>query len=500
MAFNSMNFLLFMPLVVLIYFALPLKIRYIWLLFASYFFYMCWNPKYIVLLLFATVVSYLCGLLLEGVQKKCTTDRTAQLFKKWIVAGGICANLGMLVFFKYYDFAFQTLEELLLSFGIQIHVSPQKYLLPVGISFYTFQVVGYMIDVYRQEVKAEKNFLRYALFVSFFPQIGSGPIARAKNLLKQMQIPTGFDLQKVRYGLLTMAYGLFLKLIIADRIAEIINPVLENYEQYHGMQLILCVVLFGIQIYCDFHGYTQIAIGSARVLGYHLQENFNAPYLSSNVKAFWRNWHISLTSWFTDYLYIPLGGNRKGTVRKYINMMVVFLCSGLWHGASWSFVIWGGLNGLYLVLYEFIHPWWEKAKYRLRINQDTKCWKGLTWIITFLLVDYAWLYFLAGTLNTALGIQRKIVGDFFLPYLLSNNLWNIVPSNIEMIVLLASLLILFGTDYLHYRGVDWKAAILRQQLIFRWMIYMGLFLRLIFYGVYGTGYETKAAQFIYFKF
>lgn len=264
--------------------------------------------------------------------------------------------------------------------------------------------------------------------------------------------------------------------------------------------LILCVVLFGIQIYCDFHGYTQIAIGSARVLGYHLQENFNAPYLSSNVKAFWRNWHISLTSWFTDYLYIPLGGNRKGTVRKYINMMVVFLCSGLWHGASWSFVIWGGLNGLYLVLYEFIHPWWEKAKYRLRINQDTKCWKGLTWIITFLLVDYAWLYFLAGTLNTALGIQRKIVGDFFLPYLLSNNLWNIVPSNIEMIVLLASLLILFGTDYLHYRGVDWKAAILRQQLIFRWMIYMGLFLRLIFYGVYGTGYETKAAQFIYFKF
>lgn len=500
MAFNSINFLVFMPIVALIYFLLPLKIRYIWLLLASYFFYMCWNPKYVVLLLFATIISYLCGGLLECVQSKGLSVKTELKLKKGIVAVGICGNIGMLAFFKYYDFAFQTIERLLLPFGIQIHVSPLKYLLPVGISFYTFQVVGYMIDVYRQEVKAEKNFLRYALFVAFFPQIGSGPIARAKNLLKQLQLPTRFDMQNVRYGLLTMAYGLFLKLVIADRIATVITPVHLEYEQYHGMQLILCIILFGIQIYCDFHGYTQIAIGSARVFGYALQENFNAPYLSPNIKMFWRNWHISLTSWFTDYLYIPLGGNRKGNVRKYINMMIVFLSSGLWHGASWSFVVWGGLNGVYLVLYEVIHPWWECIRKKIQINQETKWWKGLSCVITFVLVDYAWLYFWAGDFSIALGMQRKIASDFFLPYLLSDNIWVIFQNYTTIVVLLVSMLILWITDYLHYKGVDWKNTILKQQFVFRWMLYLVLFFTLIIYGVYGTGYETKAAQFIYFRF
>lgn len=500
MAFNSIDFLIYMLIVVSVYYTLPLKVRHIWLLLASWFFYMCWNPKYIVLLLFATIVSYACGLMLEAISIKYTDKGIGVRLKRWIVAGGICANLGMLAFFKYYDFAFQTLESILALLGIQFHVAPLKYLLPVGISFYTFQVVGYIIDIYRQNIKAEKNFFRYALFICFFPQIGSGPIARAKDLLKQMQIPTKFNSQNIRYGLLTMAYGLFLKLVIADRIALTINPVLENYGQYHGMQLMLCVVLFGIQIYCDFHGYTQIAIGSAQVFGYHLQENFNSPYLSSNVKIFWRNWHISLTSWFTDYLYIPLGGNRKGTIRKYINVMIVFLCSGLWHGASWSFVIWGGLNGVYLVLYDMLLPWIKKMKKKIQGGHTLICWKIVACLVTFVVVDYAWLYFVAGNLRTALDIQRKIGTDFFLPYLLTDNLWGIFQDRISIVVLLVSLSILFMTDYLHYKGIDWKNKILKQQLVVRWVIYFAIFLALIFYGAYGTGYETKAAQFIYFKF
>lgn len=341
MLFNSLHFLVFFPIVVLFYFLLPRKVRYIWLLIASYYFYMCWNAKYILLIICSTIITYISGLLIEHV-KGCKWNEVKILrWKKIFVAFSFVSNMSILFFFKYFDFVFDNINAIFLHVGIELNKPQFDILLPVGISFYIFQSLSYTMDVYRDEVYAEKNILRYALFLSFFPQLVAGPIERSKNLLKQINVPTDFHVEGVKHGLLTMAYGLVLKMVIADRIGTIIDPILSHYDYYNGMMTLACIVLFAFQIYCDFHGYTQIAIGSAEILGFHLQENFNAPYLASNIKDFWRRWHITLTSWFTDYLYIPLGGNRKGRLRKYINTLIVFLCSGLWHGADWGYIIWG---------------------------------------------------------------------------------------------------------------------------------------------------------------
>lgn len=326
----------------------------------------------------------------------------------------------------------------------------------------------------------------------------AGPIERSKNLLKQINRPVLFNIENVRYGLFTMAYGLFLKLVMADRIAIIIDPILENYESYHGMIIAMCIVLFAFQIYCDFHGYTQIAIGSAKVLGYDLQENFNSPYLAINIKDFWRRWHISLTTWFTDYIYIPLGGNRKGKARKYINTIFVFLCSGLWHGASWAYVAWGGVNGLYLVIYDLFKPYATKINQYLKINTKALLWRISGGLFTFLLVDYTWLYFRAKGIHAALRIQLKIIEDFYLPYLLSDNLLQIFGSYSVLTVLIFSLIFLFYTDYLQLRGIDWKKKILEQQIVYRWLFYIMILLILFVYGVYGI--ENGQTKFIYFQF
>lgn len=342
MLFNSLHFLVFFPIVVLLYFAFPQKVRYIWLLIASYYFYMCWNAKYVLLLVFSTLVTYIGGLLIEYIKKRRWKETTVVCWKKIVVAFSFAANMSVLFFFKYFDFVFDNVNVVLHYAGIELNKPEIDILLPIGISFYMFQSLSYTVDVYRNEIYAERNILKYALFLSFFPQLVAGPIERSKNLLKQISIPTVFCVQSARHGLLAMAYGLILKMVIADRIAEIIDPILSHYDYYNGMILLACIVLFAFQIYCDFHGYTQIAIGSAEILGFHLQENFNAPYLAPNIKSFWRRWHISLTSWFTDYLYISLGGNRKGRLRKHINTLIVFLSSGLWHGAAWGYVIWGG--------------------------------------------------------------------------------------------------------------------------------------------------------------
>lgn len=340
--FNSLQFLFFFPIVVLIYFAIPRKARYVWLLVASYYFYMCWNAKYVLLIAFSTIITYISGLLIERVKGCKGNEVRIVCWKKIFVAFSFISNVSMLFFFKYFDFAFDNISAIFLHVGIELNKPEFDVLLPVGISFYIFQSLSYTMDVYRDEVYAERNILKYALFLSFFPQLVAGPIERSKNLLKQINNPTDFQVEGVRHGLLTMAYGLVLKMVIADRIAAIIDPILSHYDYYNGMMILACIVLFAVQIYCDFHGYTQIAIGSAEILGFRLQENFNAPYLASNIKDFWRRWHISLTSWFTDYLYIPLGGNRKGRLRKHVNTLIVFLCSGLWHGADWGYIIWGG--------------------------------------------------------------------------------------------------------------------------------------------------------------
>lgn len=342
MLFNSIDFLIFLPIVVLIYFILPAKIKQMWLLTASYYFYMCWNAKYALLILTSTIITYCSGLFLEKAKNLETEQKVKERYKKIIVAFSVISNLGILFYFKYTNFALEIVTAFLSGINIEITVPVFDIMLPVGISFYTFQALSYTIDVYRDDIYAEKNFLRYALFVSFFPQLVAGPIERSKNLLKQLAEPKKFKFENMREGLLLMLWGFFLKIVLADRIAIFVDTVYGDFETFSGYYLVVATMLFAVQIYCDFSGYSTIAMGTAKILDITLMENFDAPYLSASVAEFWRKWHISLTSWFKDYLYIPLGGSRKGKLRKYINKLIVFLVSGLWHGAQGSYILWGG--------------------------------------------------------------------------------------------------------------------------------------------------------------
>ena len=318
MLFNSISFLCFFPVVVLIYFLVPKKARYLWLLFASYYFYMSQNPGFALLLLFTTVITYAGGLMLSVLSRKgkLKSDR----LKKWVVFGSVFANLGILFLFKYIPF---------------------HLLVPVGISFYTFQALSYTADVYREKIEAEKNFFRYALYVSFFPTILSGPIQRAADFLPQLKTLAQkklWDEKRIANGLFFMLWGYFLKLVLADRIAVFVNAAYAGYEGFGSGILVLAAVLYAFQIYCDFAGYSCIAIGAGTVMGFALVRNFDAPYLAVSIKDFWRRWHISLSSFLRDYLYIPLGGNRKGQFRKYLNLLLTFLASGMWHGVGLHFV------------------------------------------------------------------------------------------------------------------------------------------------------------------
>lgn len=345
MLFNSINFLIFFPVVCMGYFIIPRGKRYIWLLLASYYFYMSWNVKYVLLLFASTLITYLSSIFISYFEdREDWTEHKRRCCKKLSVASSLVINLGILFFFKYYNFTMDTVSALLEKMHITIHTPAFDVLLPVGISFYIFQALGYTIDVYRGG-KVEKNFLRYALFVSFFPQLVAGPIERSENLLRQLREEHTFSFERMKDGLLLMLWGYFMKLVIADRIAIFVDAVYGDLDNYGGWYVVIASVLFAFQIYCDFAGYSTIATGAARIMGFQLMENFNCPYLSQSVGEFWRRWHISLSSQFRDYLYIPLGGNRKGLMRKYINLMIVFLTSGLWHGADWTYLVWGGVMG-----------------------------------------------------------------------------------------------------------------------------------------------------------
>ena len=492
MLFNSMDYLMFFPIVLMIYFLLPAKIRYVWLLIASYYFYTCWYAKHAVILLLCTIATYICALLL-GVFHNHTW------LKKLCMAGCIIINIVILAYFKYRGFFFDSLSQLSVLANLNITIQKVEYTLPIGISFYTFQAMGYLIDVYRGNIKAEKNFLKYALFVSFFPQLVAGPIERSGNLLKQIHVPTKFNADRARDGLLTIAYGLFIKVVIADNIAAVIDPIFAEYDAWNGTALLTATVLFAFQIYCDFEGYTKIAIGSARILGFTLMDNFAAPYMAGSVKEFWDRWHISLTSWFRDYLYIPLGGNRKGKLRKYINTLIVFGVSGLWHGAGWHYVFWGEINGILIVIQDSTKKWRDKIYSVCRIDRNRIGWRILSVIITFVLIDFTWLFFRADSLGTGVDILYKISTEFKVRRFLTETFWEgVFPNVVTMMILFVSLFALLLKDWLKTRGVSLKSCILNQQLVFRWLVYLTIIMVIIFGGAYGEGYEQT--QFIYFQF
>lgn len=341
MVFNSYSFLIFFPVVVVINFAAQK---------GAVSLAACGK-----LLLLYELGCQICIVIAvfyrrDISERYCDRARQFAAGKAGAVAVSFVLNIGVLFFFKYFDFAVDSLNLALSQFGLTMPKPTFDLLLPVGISFYTFQALSYTMDVYRGDIVPERNFFMYALFVSFFPQLVAGPIERSKNLLRQVNQPHVFDYDNMREGLLVILWGFFLKLVVADRVAIIVNTVYGDYPQYGGMYIIVASVLFAIQIYCDFAGYSTIAIGAAKVLGFQLMENFDCPYFSCSIGEFWRRWHISLSSWFRDYLYIPLGGNRRGTLIKYRNIVIVFLVSGLWHGAAATYVMWGLIHGIYQVI------------------------------------------------------------------------------------------------------------------------------------------------------
>lgn len=495
MLFNSLEFLIFFPIVVLVYFLLPQKGRWLWLLVASYYFYMSWNPQCALLIAASTVATWLSALIMErlgtGEGKK----------RQWALWSCIVFNLAILFFFKYYAFAAENIEALGRLAGLELHVPAFDVLLPVGISFYTFQALGYVIDVYRGELPAERNLLRYALFISFFPQLVAGPIERSKNLMHQLHEPHFFDPKRVRDGLLLMGWGFFEKLVLADRIALLVTAVYDNPAAHTGVEIVLATVLFAFQIYCDFAGYSDIAIGAARVMGFTLMKNFKHPYSAVTVSDFWRRWHISLTTWFRDYIYIPLGGSRCAKWKHFRNILITFSLSGLWHGAEWSFVVWGALNGLYQVVGSLTAPFRGRLETCLGLDPDgwlRRWWKRL---VTFALVDFAWLFFRANSFLTGVGMLRQAAVNPGLSAL-RDPLAMITVENLGMgrkdfAVLLLALVVLAAVDTLRQR-VDLKAVLDRRNIVVRYAVYYVIIFTVLIFGIYGP--EFDAASFIYFQF
>lgn len=489
MLFNSFEFLVFFPIVIFMYYLFPATVRKYWLLFASYFFYMCWNAKYALLLFGSTLITYLCGLLIEK------TGKSAQK-KCWIVLC-LTANLGILFFFKYINFCAGLLDRFFSLIHIQIAIPTFDVLLPVGISFYIFQAIGYCVDVYRGDIKAERNFFKYALFVSFFPQLVAGPIERSKNLLHQFDKETKFNPETAKEGLLLMLWGFFLKMVIADRISVFVDTVYGNIGYYEGFYIAFATVLFAFQIYCDFYGYSIIAVGVAKILGFTLMENFNAPYLATSVTDFWRGWHISLTTYFRDYVYIPLGGNRKGKARKFVNKIVVFLLSGLWHGASLSFVVWGGLNGLYQVIGEVLKPVRKKLSEIFKINTMLMAAKAVSWAITFVLVDFTWIFFRAGTLHESFAAIKAMI-TVNNPWVLFDGSFYEIMDRQNLLLALVCLSVLLFADICKKKGIVIRDIILKQDYWFRWIFIAFAVLVILTFGKYGPAYDAK--NFIYFQF
>ena len=388
MLFNSSHFLLFFPVVFILFYVLPHRFRWAMLLVASYYFYMSWNPWYILLLVTTTAVDYL-------VARQIDRSSSVTTRKYWLTVS-IVVNLSLLFYFKYYNFFIDNINSLSGS-----HLKYMQFLLPVGISFYTFQEMGYVIDVYRGKLSAERHLGKFALFVSYFPQLVAGPIERASHLLHQLKERVVLRYENLSVGIKLIVWGFFKKVVIADNLAPIVDAVYDHPEQVSGKWILLATYFFAFQIYCDFSGYSDIAIGVARTMGVRLMQNFNLPYLASGIRDFWSRWHISLSTWFRDYLYIPLGGNRMSPVRTSLNLFAVFAISGLWHGANWTFVIWGMLHGAYLLV--------EKIKVPPANWRKGKIFRWLKVLFIFHLVLFGWIFFRADHLNDAVEMLQRIV-------------------------------------------------------------------------------------------
>lgn len=491
MSFSSISFIFFMTAVFLIYWALPHKYRWMALLAANVFFYASWDIRYLAVILFTTIVSYFGAIFLEKAQ----TPRK----KKWLLTAGILLTLFFLLLFKYANFTLYSVEKVLKLFAVPVQEITLRLLMPVGISFYTFQMVGYIVDVYKGKIAAEHHFGKYAVFVSFFPNIASGPIERAGNVLPQIEKEKKFDYTAAVYGMRLILLGLLKKLVFADSMSKYVDVIFDNATNYSGLSFILATLMFTFQIYCDFSGYSDMAVGVAKLLGFDLMTNFRYPYLSSSIKEFWSRWHISLSTWFRDYVYIPLGGNRVSKVHRNINLMVTFLASGLWHGASWTFVLWGGIHGACQVVENTVKEW--KKKHRAALN-ETEQDAGKTGaaskishlgkvLLTFCIVSFAWMFFRANSISDAVYILRHM----FLGGSLQTAMAEMTMSWLSVAKTGAAIVFLMIYDFFSQK-YDLLKELDRLKLPLRWLIYIATAVLIIVLKIH----NGTTQEFIYFKF
>jgi len=477
MVFNSLAFALFFIVVVAAHFALPHRYRWMLLLAASYYFYMSWKAEYGFLLLATTCVDYLLALGIAAAKRR----RVKQL----LLAGSLISNLGMLFAFKYFAFATESLQTVAEWVRLSYTAPSFALLLPVGISFYVFQSLSYTIDVYRGKQQAERHFGIFALYVSFFPQLVAGPIERSTHLLPQFRVAQQFDYRRIVEGLKLIAWGLFKKMVIADRLAVYVNAVYSAPGEQSGSALLLATYFFAFQIYCDFSGYSDIAIGAAKVLGYDFMNNFERPYFAKSIAEFWRRWHISLSTWFRDYLYYPLGGNRKGAARYYLNVFSIFLVSGLWHGASWTFVVWGALHGVYSVVGRATVSWRDGLYQHFTVSPHTK--KILRTLITFHLICIGWVFFRANSVSDAITVFVRMVTQFRL-----SELWKAIEG-LHVGLGIIGISCLVGVE-LFQRKATVRQVLARQAAPIRWGAYAAITLAILLLGKFG------GTDFIYFQF
>ena len=476
MVFNSFHFAFFFIIVTILYFALPYKRRWFLLLMSSCYFYMAFVPIYIFILGFTIVVDYFAGIYLE----KSTGKR-----KKIYLIASLIANIGVLAVFKYYNFFNDNLSVFLQDFGYHNPMPFLSILLPIGLSFHTFQAMSYTIEVYRGRQKAERNFGIYALYVMFYPQLVSGPIERPQNLLHQFYESHHFDYDRITYGLKQMLWGFFKKIVIADRLGLYVNIAYNNPEQHTGTTLVLATIFFSFQIYCDFSGYSDIAIGAARVMGFNLMKNFNHPILAKSTSEHWKRWHISLSTWFKDFLYFPLGGSRVPAYRLYFNLFIVFFLSGFWHGANWTFIIWGSLNGFYVIFASITKKYREYFDTAIGLIKLPRINLIINTLITFGLITFSRVFFRANNLTDAFHIIRRMTR-------FDGPIYNVDPSTLVYAI--------FGISVLLF--VEIKQEYFPELFSFRnhphWAVrnlsYAFLVVSILLFGVFDGG------QFIYFQF
>lgn len=471
MLFNTFEFAVFFIIVYLLYLVLNHRWQNYLLLIASYFFYGYWDIRALGLLYTSTIVDYFCGIKIN--------ETTNSKDKKLFLIFSICTHLSILGFFKYFNFFSHNVQAILNSIGLHADITTIEILLPIGISFYTFKSISYTVDIYRNEIKPTKNIFDFALFVSFFPQLIAGPIDRAKDLLVQVINPRKLYTDDFIEGAFLIFWGLYEKVVIADNLANIVNPVFDEIHSKNGILVLIALYCYAFQIFCDFDGYSNMARGLAKLMGFNLVLNFNLPYFSTNPSEFWKRWHISLSSWLRDYLYIPLGGSKNGNLMTFRNLMITMLLGGLWHGAAWKFILWGGYQGLLLVLQRILEPLYSK----INIPKENTLWFIFRVMFFFQFICLGWLFFRANSISQVLELLTSIFENFQYDSII------LIP----LITLISSTIVLITIQIFQYKSND-LFFLLKLKPVYQITIYLFLFYSLVLHGV-KTGQE-----FIYFQF